>query len=100
MSMRWRAMWRTSSASWPVLWPKGVPACCIPALSGLVSVCGEVVVFADVYMDVPDYWWQPIVAALNCPNVDGVGPGSGAMGKLHCPVAYSQRIVEASLRVQ
>jgi glycosyltransferase involved in cell wall biosynthesis len=68
---------------------------------GLAQAQGEVVVFADAHIDIPCHWWQPIVAALNQPNVGVVGPGIGVMGEPMLPVAYGQRIIaDPVLRVE
>ena len=65
---------------------------------GLAQAKGEVVVFCDAHMDLPERWWQPMVAALNQPNVGMVGPGIGIMGEPESPISYGQRIAESSLR--
>ncbi len=67
---------------------------------GLDVARGEIVVFADAHIDVPERWWQPIVATLNRPNVGVVGPGIGVMGKPELNVACGQRIAESKLRVE
>lgn len=67
---------------------------------GLALAQGEIVVFADAHIDVPEHWWQPMVALLNCPDVGVVGPGMGVMGKPNHPVAYGQRIAEPKLRLE
>ncbi|MBV7332939.1 glycosyltransferase [Chloroflexi bacterium TSY] len=67
---------------------------------GLEIAQGEFVVFADAHIDLPERWWQPIIAVLNQPKVGVVGPGIGVMGKPDAPVAYGQRIAEANLRVE
>ncbi len=67
---------------------------------GLSRARGEIVVFADAHLDVPQRWWQPIVATLNRANVGVVGSGIGVMGKPAFPTAYGQRIAEPNLRVE
>ncbi|MBV8202744.1 MAG: glycosyltransferase, partial [Acidobacteria bacterium] len=67
---------------------------------GLAAARGEVVVFADAHIDVPERWWQPIVATLNRPNVGVVAPGLGVMGEPELPAACGQRIAERNLRLQ
>ncbi|MCB0189425.1 MAG: glycosyltransferase family 2 protein, partial [Caldilineaceae bacterium] len=67
---------------------------------GLAQALGEIVVFADAHIDLPERWWEPLVHALNQPNVGIVGPGIGVMGKPRLPTAYGQRIAEAKLRVE
>ncbi|MEE9354945.1 MAG: DUF6065 family protein [Methylococcaceae bacterium] len=67
---------------------------------GLAEAQGEIVIFSDAHMDLPKRWWQPIVAALNEPNVGVVAPGIGQMGKINEGVAWGQRIAEPSLRVE
>lgn len=67
---------------------------------GLDAAQGEVIVFADAHIDLPERWWQPIVSVLNQPNVGVVGPGIGTMGKPDHPVAYGQRIAEPNLRLE
>ncbi len=67
---------------------------------GLAEARGEVVVFADAHIDVPERWWQPIVATLNRPNVGVVGPGIGVMGRPEHPASCGQRIAERNLRVE
>jgi glycosyltransferase involved in cell wall biosynthesis len=67
---------------------------------GLAQAQGEIVVFADAHLDLPERWWQPIVCTLNQPHVGVVGPGIGVMGKPELPVACGQRIAESKLRVQ
>ncbi|MCB0176078.1 MAG: glycosyltransferase family 2 protein [Anaerolineae bacterium] len=67
---------------------------------GLAQAQGEIVVFADAHLDLPERWWQPIACVLNRPEVGVVGPGIGVMGKPEYPVACGQRIAEAKLRVE
>ena len=67
---------------------------------GLTQAQGEVVVFADAHIDLPERWWQPIVATLNRPNVGVVGPGLGVMGKPKLPAACGQRIAKPNLRLE
>ena len=67
---------------------------------GLAQAQGEIVVFADAHIDLPQHWWQPIVCTLNQPNVGVVGPGIGIMGKPERGASCGQRIAEAKLRVE
>ena len=67
---------------------------------GLTHAQGEVVVFADAHIDLPERWWQPIIVTLNQPNVGMVGPGIGVMGKPKLPAACGQRIAEPNLRAE
>jgi len=67
---------------------------------GLAQAQGEIVVFCDAHMDLPERWWQPIVLTLQRPEVGVVGPGIGVMGRPDYPVACGQRIAEAKLRVE
>jgi glycosyltransferase involved in cell wall biosynthesis len=67
---------------------------------GLAQAQGEIVVFADAHLDLPERWWQPIVCTLQRPEVGVVGPGIGVMGNPKLPAACGQRIAEAKLRVQ
>ncbi len=67
---------------------------------GLAQAQGEIVVFADAHIDLPTDWWQPLVCALNQPQVGVVGPGIGVMGKPNLNVAFGQRIAEAKLRTE
>jgi glycosyltransferase involved in cell wall biosynthesis len=67
---------------------------------GLVEARGEVVVFADAHIDVPERWWQPLVATLNRQGVGVVGPAIGVMGNPELPAACGQRIAERNLRVE
>jgi glycosyltransferase involved in cell wall biosynthesis len=67
---------------------------------GLAEARGEVVVFADAHIDVPERWWQPLVATLNLPGVGVVGPAIGVMGNPELPAACGQRIAEPNLRVE
>ncbi|MEO6194219.1 MAG: DUF6065 family protein [Thermoanaerobaculia bacterium] len=67
---------------------------------GLAQVRGEIVVFADAHMDLPEAWWQPLVDTLNRPEVGVVGPGIGSMGKPDYPAGYGQRIAEPTLRLK
>jgi glycosyltransferase involved in cell wall biosynthesis len=67
---------------------------------GLAAAQGEIVVFSDAHIDVPERWWQPLVCALNHPNVGVVGPAIGVMGKPELPGACGQRIAETKLRVE
>lgn len=67
---------------------------------GLTQAQGEVVVFADAHMDIPENWWQPIVALLSRPQVGVVGPAIGIMGKPEYPKSCGQRIADAKLRVE
>jgi glycosyltransferase involved in cell wall biosynthesis len=71
---------------------------------GLAEARGEIVVFSDAHMDVPERWWQPLVRTLNLPdvgpNVGVVAPGIGVMGKPEHNVACGQRIAETDLRLE
>jgi glycosyltransferase involved in cell wall biosynthesis len=67
---------------------------------GLEAARGEVVVFADAHVDVPERWWQAIVATLNRPHVGVVAPGLGVMGRPELSAACGQRIAERNLRLQ
>jgi glycosyltransferase involved in cell wall biosynthesis len=67
---------------------------------GLARAQGEIVVFSDAHMDLPERWWQPIADLLRRPEVGVVGPGIGVMGKPQLPPACGQRIAEAKLRVE
>ena len=67
---------------------------------GLAEARGEVIVFADAHIDVPERWWEPIVATLNRPRVGVVGPAIGVMGKPEYPMACGQRIAERNLRLE
>lgn len=67
---------------------------------GLAQAQGEIVVFADAHLDLPERWWQPIACTLQRPEVGVVGPGIGVMGKPDMPAACGQRIAEANLRVE
>jgi glycosyltransferase involved in cell wall biosynthesis len=67
---------------------------------GLAQARGEIVVFADAHIDVPERWWEPIVCTLNQPQVGVVAPGIGVMGEPHHPASYGQRIAEPNLRVE
>lgn len=67
---------------------------------GLAAARGEVAVFCDAHMDVPERWWQPLVRTLNQPHVGIAAPGIGVMGKPDHPAACGQRIAETNLRLQ
>jgi glycosyltransferase involved in cell wall biosynthesis len=67
---------------------------------GLAQAQGEIVVFADAHLDLPERWWQPIACTLQRPEVGVVGPGIGVMGKPERSAACGQRIAEAKLRVE
>lgn len=67
---------------------------------GLAQAQGEVVVFADAHIDIPERWWQPVVALLNNPQVGVVGPAIGIMGNPEYPKNYGQRIADSRLRVE
>jgi GT2 family glycosyltransferase len=67
---------------------------------GLAQAQGEVIVFADAHIDIPEHWWQPIVALLNDPRVGVVGPAIGVMGNPDHPKACGQRIADSKLRVE
>jgi GT2 family glycosyltransferase len=66
---------------------------------GLDLAQGEIVVFSDAHMDLPQRWWQPIAAVLKQPQVGVVGPGIGIMGTQPSTDAtsYGQRIIEPRL---
>ena len=61
---------------------------------GLAEARGEVVVFSDAHMDVPERWWEPLVRTLNLPDVGLAVPGIGVMGRPEQPAACGQRIAE------
>ena len=67
---------------------------------GLARARGEIVVFSDAHMDLPEAWWQPIADTLNRPEVGVVGPGIGVMGKPDYPPKCGQRIAEPTLRLE
>ena len=69
---------------------------------GLAQAQGEIVVFADAHLDLPERWWQPIACVLQRPEVGVVGPVIGVMGLPQVPTAggHGQRIAEAKLRVE
>lgn len=67
---------------------------------GLEAARGEIVVFSDAHIDVPERWWQPLVATLRRPEVGVVGPGIGVMGLPKAPAACGQRIADSKLRLQ
>ncbi len=67
---------------------------------GLAEARGEVVVFSDAHMDLPERWWEPLVRTLNLPNIGVVGPGIGVMGQPERNVACGQRIANNNLRVE
>jgi glycosyltransferase involved in cell wall biosynthesis len=67
---------------------------------GLAQARGEIVVFADAHIDVPERWWEPIVCTLNQPQVGVVAPGIGVMGEPHHRASCGQRIAEPNLRVE
>ena len=58
---------------------------------GLAQARGEIVVFSDAHMDLPEGWWQPIADTLNRPEVGVVGPGIGVMGKPDRRAGFGQR---------
>ncbi len=67
---------------------------------GLSQARGEIVVFADAHLDLPEHWWPPIVSMLQRPEVGVVGPGIGVMGLPQSSIACGQRIAEPALRVE
>lgn len=67
---------------------------------GLEAARGEIVIFSDAHIDVPERWWQPLVATLRNPEVGVVGPGIGIMGLPNAPAACGQRILDAKLRLR
>ncbi|HXU29111.1 MAG TPA: glycosyltransferase, partial [Thermoanaerobaculia bacterium] len=67
---------------------------------GLAEARGEVVVFSDAHMDLPERWWEPLVRTLNLPNMGVVGPGIGVMGQPDREAACGQRIANNNLRVE
>jgi GT2 family glycosyltransferase len=67
---------------------------------GLARARGEIVVFSDAHMDLPEAWWQPLVDTLNRPEVGVVGPGIGVMGNPDCRPWCGQRIAESTLRLE
>lgn len=67
---------------------------------GLAQAQGEIVIFADAHIDLPQDWWQPLASVLSHPAVGVVGPAIGVMGKPKHPAACGQRIAEAKLRVE
>ncbi len=67
---------------------------------GLAEARGEVVVFSDAHMDVPERWWEPLVRTLNLPDVGMVVPGIGVMGRPEQRALCGQRIAETNLRLE
>jgi len=67
---------------------------------GLARARGEIVLFSDAHMDLPEAWWQPIADTLNRPEVGVVGPGIGAMGRPDYHPRCGQRIAEPTLRLE
>jgi GT2 family glycosyltransferase len=67
---------------------------------GLAEAKGEIVVFADAHVDVPERWWQPVVAALQASQVGVVGCAIGVMGRPEHSPGYGQRIAESNLRTE
>ncbi len=67
---------------------------------GLARARGEIVVFSDAHMDLPEAWWQPIADTLNRPEVGVVGPGIGVMGNPDRRQGCGQRIAEPTLRLE
>lgn len=67
---------------------------------GLAHAQGEIVVFADAHIDIPEHWWLPIVALLNRPQVGVVGPAIGVMGNPEYAKSCGQRIADLRLRVE
>ena len=67
---------------------------------GLARARGEIVVFSDAHMDLPEAWWQPIADTLNRPEVGVVGPGIGVMGNSDYRPRCGQRIAEPTLRLE
>jgi GT2 family glycosyltransferase len=66
---------------------------------GLAAARGEVVVFSDAHVDVPERWWEPLVRTLDLPDVGVVAPGIGTMGRPEKGAACGQRIAETNLRL-
>jgi glycosyltransferase involved in cell wall biosynthesis len=66
---------------------------------GLAEARGEIVVFSDAHIDVPERWWEPLVRTLNLPNVGVAAPGIGIMGKPDLGASCGQRIADANLRL-
>ena len=48
---------------------------------GLAAARGEILVFSDAHMDVPERWWELLVRTLNLLHVGVVAPGIGTMGR-------------------
>ncbi|HSF42503.1 MAG TPA: DUF6065 family protein [Thermoanaerobaculia bacterium] len=67
---------------------------------GLARARGEIVVFSDAHMDLPEAWWQPIADTLNLPEVGVVGPAIGTMGDPDYSPRCGQRIAEPTLRLE
>mgnify|MGYP000523543332 CR=1 FL=1 len=67
---------------------------------GLEDARGEIVIFSDAHIDLPERWWQPLVATLRRPEVGVVGPGIGIMGLPNAPAACGQRILDSKLRLR
>jgi glycosyltransferase involved in cell wall biosynthesis len=67
---------------------------------GLEYARGEVVVFADAHIDLPERWWQPIVATLKQDNVGVVGPAVGIMGADQPPTGYGMGMPQPDMKVE
>lgn len=67
---------------------------------GLAEARGEIVVFSDAHIDVPERWWQPLVRTLNLANVGVAAPGIGVMGWPERAASCGQRIADANLQLK
>ena len=67
---------------------------------GLAEARGEVIVFADAHVDVPERWWQPLVAMLNRPGVGLVAPKLGTMGRPEIRPTCGLQLAQPGLRLE
>lgn len=66
---------------------------------GAAHTTGEILVFADAHINLSAGWWQPLLAALEHPNVGAVGPAISVMGKPQSR-GYGYRFKDANLDVE
>jgi glycosyltransferase involved in cell wall biosynthesis len=66
---------------------------------GLEVARGEVVVWSDAHVDLPEHWWQPLLEVLARPEVGLVAPSFSNLGSSNDRRTHGQRIADWRLEL-